>query len=228
MRDQHFRQFPDWPPCAPVHSLHLVTGASCCIILRPRGSPQAAGKPPPPAMSDAAPGWSDDAPGTQRVATLNPSCIRLWEAAEFSQVCCSAVRLEPQHDRKAKSGSNASNPEIQRGAAGGLGARSLPGHWSVSGHQCVSEHPHRHCAAGQNGCGYRLPRCPSFQARVESETHRITWPPITGETAQRAKGCWLLATGQSSASAEALPLPLPKFQLTPQWTRSGLSRVGRT
>jgi len=36
---------------------------------------------------------------------------------------------------------------------------------------------------------------PIVSGRVESETHRITWPPIAGETAQKAKGCWLLAFG---------------------------------
>ena len=137
--------FPAIPELTPVCSRSLALFACERELLHmlhhpaPSGITTAAGKPPPPAISDAAPGWSDDAPGTQRVATLNPSCIRLWEAAEFSQVCCSAVRLEhpTRHEGKIKG----PMPPIQRGAAGGLGARSLLGHWSVSG-QCATAHPH--------------------------------------------------------------------------------------
>ena len=204
-RDQHSRQFPGWPRVLPfARSVCLLARVAALHHPASSGITTAAGKPPPPAISDAAPGWSDDAPGTQRVATLNPSCIRLQEAAEFPRFVALLCASSTQHHMKAKS-------RVQ--SREGLPVVLVRGRCWAIGRSAVNVplliHTQAFRTEGQKSCGYRLP-LPIVSGHVESETHRITWPPIADETAQRAKCCWFLATGQSSASAEALPLPLQR------------------
>ncbi len=180
-RDQHSRQFPGWPRVLPfARSVCLLARVAALHHPASSGITTAAGKPPPPAISDAAPGWSDDAPGTQRVATLNPSCIRLQEAAEFPRFVALLCASSTQHHMKAKS-------RVQ--SREGLPVVLVRGRCWAIGRSAVNVplliHTQAFRTEGQKSCGYRLPRCPSFQA---VSSRKRTASPGRRSPTKRPKG----------------------------------------